>query len=367
MTGIETAASILSDRLSETIRRDGPITVADYMSAVAEAYYSQGDVFGTHGDFITAPEISQTFGEMIGLWCATVWQNMGRPNPCRFVECGPGRGTLMADALRAARAVPEFLEAADVHLIERSSALEDIQRRTLGEQQITWHKSFDACPDGPLILVANEFLDALPICQFEKTTEGWMERRIGADEAGRFHFTLCMPSDGTPDTSSGALDTADIGTIYETSPAIFAFVRTVAKRIARDGGVTLIIDYGHKVSALGDTLQAVKRHKPHSVLEAAGTADITAHVDFGATAKAAQSSGTKVLGPIEQGIWLKKLGIMVRGTQLARGKPSDIAKDIEVGIRRLTEPDAMGALFKIMAITHPDLVPPDGFRRNGAR
>ena len=129
MTGIETAASILSDRLSETIRRDGPITVADYMSAVAEAYYSQGDVFGTHGDFITAPEISQTFGEMIGLWCATVWQNMGRPNPCRFVECGPGRGTLMADALRAARAVPEFLEAADVHLIERSSALEDIQRK----------------------------------------------------------------------------------------------------------------------------------------------------------------------------------------------------------------------------------------------
>ena len=361
MTATETAASTLADRLSENIRRDGPITVADYMSAVAEAYYSQGDVFGTDGDFITAPEISQTFGEMIGLWCTVVWQNMGKPRPCHLVECGPGRGTLMADALRAARQVPGFLESVDVYLIERSSTLASMQREALKGLKIVWHKRFDSCPNGPLILVANEFLDALPIRQFEKTATSWMERCVDMDETGRFYFTLSKPSDGAFSAPGGAPSNADVGAIYETSPAIVAFVAAAAKRISRDGGAALFIDYGHKTSAVGETLQAVKQHKPHRVLEAPGTADITAHVDFAATAGAAQASGATVFGPIEQGIWLKQLGIMVRGTLLARDKASDVARDIEVEIRRLTEPDAMGALFKVMAITHPALAPPDGF------
>ena len=357
MSAADTAVHSLTDRLVEKIRRGGPISVADYMNAATKEYYAQGDVFGSRGDFITAPEISQTFGEIIGLWCAVVWQNMGNPNPCRLIECGPGRGTLMADALRAASRVPGFFEALDVHLVEQSGALRDRQREKLEGHNITWHERLDTCPDGPVLLIGNEFLDALPIRQMENTTAGWMERRIGLDDLGRFRFTL----HDTAESVSDAPRDADIGTIYETSPAIKTFVTNVATRILRHRGAALFIDYGHKKSAVGETLQAVQRHQPHPVLEAPGTADITAHVDFEVAAKAAQSAGATVYGPIEQGIWLKQLGITVRGALLAKGKPSDVALDIESSIRRLTEPNAMGALFKVMALTHPDLEPPEGF------
>jgi NADH dehydrogenase [ubiquinone] 1 alpha subcomplex assembly factor 7 len=357
MSSAETVVRTLGDRLVEKIRREGSISVADYMNAAAKEYYAQGDVFGRRGDFITAPEISQTFGEIIGLWCVVVWQNMGSPRPCRLIECGPGRGTLMADALRAAGPVPGFLDALDVHLIEQSSALRDLQREKLEEQSITWHERLDTCPNGPTILIGNEFLDALPIRQLEKTTTGWVERRIGLDESNHFHFTLHDSVEGVSDAPSDA----DTGAIYETSPAIGTFVTDVAARILRHGGAALFIDYGHKKSAVGETLQAVQRHQPHLVLEAPGTADITAHVDFEAAAKAAQDAGAKVYGPIDQGNWLKQLGITVRGALLAKEKAPDVARDIESGIRRLTEPDAMGALFKVIALTHPDLKPPEGF------
>ncbi len=362
MTAKDSDASALENRLQNRIRQDGPITTAEFMNAAAEVYYGQGDVFGADGDFTTAPEISQTFGEMIGLWSAVTWQAMGTPQPFHLVECGPGRGTLMADVLRAARQVPGFLEAADIHLIERSAALTTMQREALKDQKVTWHDTFHDCPDGPMILLANEFLDALPVRQFEKTIDEWQERCVGLDDAGQFQFTLQPPAGEAPN----APKTASIGDVFEISPAVIEFVASAAARIARHGGAALFIDYGHKTSAVGETIQAVKRHKPHPVLNAVGTADITAHVDFEAAAKAAQVAGTHVLGPIEQGLWLKRLGIGVRGALLAKGKPPSVAREIETGIRRLTEPDGMGVLFKVMAIAHPNLAPLEGFSQNGA-
>lgn len=350
---------MIADRLAARIKRDGPISVADYMDAVTEAYYARGDVFGVSGDFTTAPEISQVFGELIGLWCAVVWQNMGKPASFHLIECGPGRGTLMQDLLRAAGRVPGFTTAAHVHLVERSSALRALQRSALMNHNVTWHDAVGTVPHGPLILVGNEFLDALPIHQFEKTATGWMERYVAVDDAGQFSLTLKagVPNDAPP---------AENGAIFETSSAAAAFVRDISARIVRDGGAALLIDYGHKATAAGDTLQAVKKHQPCGIFETPGEADLTAHVDFGAVARFARETGANVSGPIEQGTWLSRLGIKLRGVQLATNKPAEVAKSIQSGIHRLTAPDAMGALFKVIAITHPALATPDGFQQDAA-
>ncbi len=345
------------NELISRIRRDGAISVAAYMDAVATAYYAQGDVFGARGDFITAPEISQTFGELIGLWCAVVWQNMGAPASFRLVECGPGRGTLMADLLRAAARVPGFAKAADIHLVERSLALRARQRDTLKTQNIAWHDDIATVPPGPVILVANEFLDALPIRQFEMTDSGWMERFVTVDETGTLRFTLKA---GTPGAASGV----EAGAVLETSPAITDFVSTLAARIASNGGAALLIDYGHEKTALGETLQAVKKHRPCGVFETPGEADLTAHVDFAAVAAAA--AGLKVYGPVAQGTWLARLGIKLRGLQLSKGKPPAAVETIAAGVRRLTAADAMGALFKVIALAHPSLATPDGFQQDAA-
>jgi len=347
----------LATELAERIRQDGPISIADYMSAVADAYYAHGDVFGVAGDFITAPEISQTFGELIGLWCAVVWQNMGAPKSFHLVECGPGRGTLMKDLLRAAQRAAGFLAAAQIHLIERSQALKGMQRAALRNHSVTWHEDIAAVPDGPMILVGNEFLDALPIRQFQKTGDGWSERYVSADQRG-FAFTL---REGAPENPPAA----NMGAVFETSPAIVDFISRISARIAHAGGAALLIDYGHGVSAAGETLQAVKKHKPCGIFETPGEADLTAHVDFQAVAQAAQ--GLKVYGPIAQGTWLVRLGIKLRGVQLAKGKPTETVRTIETGIRRLTEPEAMGALFKVIALAHPTLATPDGFQQDAER
>ena len=343
--------------LLHRMQREGSVPVADYMQAAAQQYYARGDVFGAAGDFITAPEISQTFGELIGLWCAVVWQNMGAPASFQLVECGPGRGTLMKDLLRAAARVPGCSAAARVHLVEQSPALREKQRATLSGHTVTWHETVDGVPRGPMILVANEFLDALPIRQFEMTLAGWQERYVAADAAGNLTFVL---KPGTPDGAPSAKP----GDIFETSPAIAAFVGNVAARISRDGGAALLVDYGHGTTALGDTLQAVKRHKPCGIFETPGEADLTAHVDFAAVRAAAK--GARVWGPMAQGTWLSGLGIKLRGLQLAKGKDAATAQAIESGIRRLTEADAMGALFKVMALTHPSLAMPEGFQQDGS-
>lgn len=349
----------LAAQLRERIRRDGNLTVSQYMSAVADAYYASGDVFGRDGDFITAPDISQAFGEIIGLWCVVTWQAMGQPAPFRLVECGPGRGALMRDALRAARAVPSFAAAAEIHLVERSAALRAVQREVLTGHAPRWHDSLASVPAGPLILVGNEFLDALPVRQFVRTAQGWGERMVGLDDNGHFTFAVRM-IDAAPVPIALAA-TAETGAVYEQSDAVAEATAAVAARVARDGGAALFVDYGHRVSSLGETLQAVRGHKYHAVLEDPGTADITAHVDFALVAATARRHGAVVHGPVEQGVWLRRLGIGVRQVQLARGKDPATARAVEQGIRRLTEPHGMGVVFKAMAIAHPSLPALEGF------
>ena len=352
-------AGAVAATLASRIRRAGPISIADYMSAVTEAYYARGDVFGTAGDFITAPEISQTFGELVGLWCAVIWRDLGTPSSFRLVECGPGRGTLMKDLLRATGRVPGFNAAADINLIERSAALQAVQRQTLAGHSVTWRDDVGAVAPGPMILVANEFLDALPVQQFEKSRDGWMERFVDVDANGRFIVVLKtgIVEDPPP---------AKVGAIFETSPAIRAFISQVSSAIARDGGAALLIDYGHASTAAGETLQAVKKHRPCGILDIPGEADLTAHVDFSAVARTAQAGGLKVFGPLAQGAWLNRLGIKLRGLQLANGKAPDVGREIDSGIRHLTAPDAMGVLFKVIALTHPALATPDGFQQDAS-
>lgn len=349
----------LAEDLKDRIRRSGPLPVADYMDACASAYYARGDVFGRAGDFITAPEISQAFGEIVGLWCAVTWQAFGAPKTFRLIECGPGRGTLMADALRAARRVPGFRDAARIHLVERSARLREKQRAALKGELATWHDDIEDVPAGACIIIANEFLDALPIRQWEKTERGWIERAVDADDRGSFRFTrgtardLDIPLAISADAAPGA--------IFETSPAVLDWTRRVAVRLTDHGGAALVIDYGHAATAIGDTLQAVKAHRFHSALADPGEADLTAHVDFEAVATAAREMGAKVFGPVPQGTWLTRLGITVRAAQLSAGKNETQAKDIQGAVNRLIAPDAMGLLFKVLAFTQPTLAACEGF------
>lgn len=353
-----------AEDLKDRIRRSGPLSVADYMEACANAYYARGDVFGAGGDFITAPEISQTFGEIVGLWCAVTWQALGAPKTFRLIECGPGRGTLMADALRAARRVPGFRDAARVHLVERSARLREMQRAALKGELVTWHDDIEDVPVGVCIVLANEFLDALPVRQWEKTERVWIERAVALDNAGDLHFThgtardLDIPLAISADAAPGA--------IFETSPASIGWTRSLAARLTDHGGAALVIDYGHTATAIGDTLQAVKAHRYHSALADPGAVDITAHVDFEAIATAAREMGAKVFGPVPQGAWLTRLGITVRAAQLAAGKDEAQAKTIQGAVNRLIAPDAMGLLFKVLAFTHPALAACEGFAQDAA-
>lgn len=349
-------------RLAERIRRGGPISVADYMDACVAAYYARGDVFGAAGDFITAPEISQTFGEIVGLWCAVMWRRMGAPASFRLIECGPGRGTLMADILRAGAHMPGFRDAARVHLIERSAPLREMQRAKLKGEIVAWHEDIADVPAGACIVVANEFLDALPVRQWLKTGRGWIERAVGLDAGGTFRFTAGTARD--LDIPLAAAADAPIGAIFETSPAVLDWTRRTADRIADHGGAALVIDYGHAAGGVGDTLQAVKAHRYHDPLDDPGAADITAHVDFAAVGAAAAEMGARVFGPVPQGTWLTRLGIMVRGAKLAAGKDEATAKAVAAGVRRLVAPDGMGLLFKALAFTHPALEACEGFAQD---
>lgn len=354
----------LKDTLKERIGRSGPLPVADFMDACANTYYARGDVFGATGDFITSPEISQTFGEIVGLWCAVTWQALGSPKSFRLIECGPGRGTLMADALRAAGRIPGFQDAARVHLVERSATLREKQRAALKGTPATWHDDIDDVPAGPCIVVANEFLDALPIRQWVKTERGWIERAVETDAHGDFRFTRGTARDlDIPLTISA--DAKD-GDIFETSPAVIGWTRKLANRLVEHGGAALVIDYGHTATAIGETLQAVKAHRYHPVLDEPGEADLTAHVDFEAVATAAREMGAEVFGPIPQGAWLARLGITVRAAQLASGKGEAQARDIQTAVQRLIAPDGMGLLFKVLAFTQPALAACEGFAQDAA-
>ena len=357
-----------ADFLKDRIRREGPVTIADYM-AIALAhedggYYMGRDPFGRGGDFITAPEVSQMFGELLGLWSAVVWQAMGMPASVHLVELGPGRGTMMSDMLRAISRLEPFAAALDVHLVETSPALRAHQQETLkaftaSGLSILWASDVDAIPVIPVIVVANEFFDALPIRQLHKTEDGWRERLVGLKEGGSgFRFLL---SDAEVDAAllpEGA-DALDAGTLVEVSPACQEVMTKLASRITAHGGAGLVIDYGYGAGAMGETLQAVKDHKYHDVLKDVGNADLTAHVDFAQLGTTAGEAGCDVYGPVPQGAFLERLGLGERLAALLAAASPEQALELESGYRRLTDADEMGLLFKALAVTAPGLaVPP---------
>ena len=359
----------LADELRRTIAHHGPITVAAYMETVHAhprlGVYTGRDPFGAGGDFTTAPEISQMFGELIGLWSAVVWQAMGRPDPVALVELGPGRGTLIADALRAAHGVAPFRAAVRLHLVETSRRLRDRQGEALAQagldREPVWHDTLAEVPDGALLAVANEFFDALPVRQFQQTEQGWRERLVGIDGAGGGFGFVLAPSAAARTLVPPSLGHAPPDTVFEVSPTAIAIAHALGGRLTRCGGAALIVDYGYAEGATGETLQAVRRHRFHDPLTDPGTADITAHVDFAALGRAAAEGGAAVHGPVPQGAFLESLGIWARTEALLADATPKQARDITGGCRRLVDRAEMGTLFKVMAITSPALPPPPGF------
>ncbi|HLI13060.1 MAG TPA: SAM-dependent methyltransferase [Alphaproteobacteria bacterium] len=355
-----------SDHLRRLIALKGPLSLAEFMTEALwhprDGYYAQSPVLGAAGDYVTAPEISQMFGELVGLWCAVTWDVMGRPAPLHLVELGPGRGTLMADALRAAERMPGFREAAALHLVEASPRLRAFQEKTLAAQGAHWHESFGTVPEGPFILIANEFFDALPILHLERTEAGWRERLVDYDEAsGQFRFTLAPHPSPAEALLPPAVAAAAPGSIAEVSPAGLSLASAIGGRLAAHGGAALIVDYGAGESRTGATLQALRRHKRHDALAAPGTADLTAHVDFAALARAATEAGASVHGPVTQGAFLRRLGIARRAERLAAGASPAHAEAVGAALKRLVDPGEMGTLFKVLTLTHRDLPTPAGF------
>ncbi|MDD9875990.1 MAG: SAM-dependent methyltransferase [Magnetovibrio sp.] len=354
----------LTEYLRNRIGQQGPLTVAQYMEACLAhpqfGYYHTRDPFGRAGDFITAPEISQMFGELIGLWCVAVWRQIGRPAPFNLIELGPGRGTLMSDALRAAGQDPAFMEALELNLIETSRALRARQREALADYGPIWHHDLASVPDGPVIAVANEFFDALPVRQFERSPEGWRERLVGCGDDGGLRFELSPePASSLPLPAS--LATAPAGSVVEVAAASAGVSAALAGRIGRAGGAALIIDYGHAVSAAGDTLQAVKDHAYHEVLSDPGDADLTTHVDFQCLGEAAAKAGTAVYGPRPQGPFLEALGIRQRAEALSATATADQAAEIHSALDRLVSAEQMGRLFLVMGFAGQDGEAPPGF------
>jgi NADH dehydrogenase [ubiquinone] 1 alpha subcomplex assembly factor 7 len=320
----------LERALRERIRAEGPITLEAFMEACNAYYYATRDPFGAAGDFTTAPEVSQMFGEMVGACLADGWTRAGSPPDAVYAELGPGRGTLAADALRVLRSAGF---SGDVHFVETSPVLRERQKKAVPGAH--WHDASEQLPQRPLLLVANEFLDALPIRQFVAGAE----RRIT--------------------TIGGGLAFDRDGEIVELSPARDQAVRVISERLVKNGGVALFIDYGHERSAPGDTLQAVRRHGFAPVLANPGKQDLTAHVDFEAVARAARETGAEVTPVASQSAWLKRLGIESRATALGRSNP-ERAHDVEAALLRLTAADQMGELFKVIAIHSPDWPAPAG-------
>ena len=329
-------------------------------------YYMTRDPFGRAGDFVTAPEVSQIFGELVGLWAASAWHLMGRPENLRLVELGPGRGTMMLDMLRAAHVAPAFRSALVAHLIEISPALQRKQQETLQAVDVPmlWHNSFDEVPDGQVIVIANEFLDALPVHQAVKQINGWYERMVGIDDYGNFVFTIAdEPMPLFEQLLPPAVRDAPLGALFEWRPDNLAL--EIGRRVKRQGGAALLLDYGHLESAPGETLQAVGRHGFADPLGSPGTVDLTAHVDFQALALAAESMDVRVHGPLTQAAFLRNMGIARRAAALKASAGDEKAADIEVAVARLTGEGrtGMGSLFKAIAFTDPTIDVLPGFIR----
>lgn len=397
----------LAQEIAELIRQEGPIGISRYMALClghpSHGYYMKQDPFGAEGDFTTAPEISQIFGELVGLWAASLWQAMGAPASVRLVELGPGRGTLMQDMLRAAKALPGFRAAISVHLVETSPVLRQRQKETLAAAGVTptWHERIEPALEGPAIVVANEFLDALPLDQFVLTPEGWRERLVGLDGEEELAFglapqapsplagegrgegsrdaagvplkrtasdsRLCDPSSAPsghllPQGEKGGC-TAPVGSVLEQPAAALEAVASVARHVAAAGGAALFIDYGPARSGFGDTLQALRRHAFTDALAEPGDADLTVHVDFARMAQAGLAAGAAAHGPATQRDFLLALGLEPRLEALSRRATPAQAEALASGAARLIEtgPAAMGELFKVLALADPRLPLLPGF------
>lgn len=358
----------LEQVLAAEIAADGPRGM-DWLMAAAlyhpqHGYYTTRSPLGASGDFITAPEISQMFGELVGLWLVQRWIDMGRPAPVHLVEAGPGRGTLMADILRATARVPGFADAALVHLVEINPALRAAQARALAahagrrdglpDGRLAWHDALDSVPAGPTLLVANEFLDCLPVRQWVRTPDGWREKLVGTGPDGRLQAGL-----GPPDDAAGLPPADPPGTVREVMPGLAALIGRVASRLAAAPGVALLVDYGSSDASPGDTLQALWRHTKVGPLDHLGAADLTAHVDFTRVADLAAAAGLDVAGPVTQGSFLSALGLAARASTLIRANPS-CAAAVRAAVERLADPCHMGGLFKVIALASRGLPHPPG-------
>ncbi len=363
-----TGGNALFEHLRGRIVREGALNVAQFMEEALGhpefGYYTTRDPLGARGDFTTAPEISQIFGELIGAWCATVWQSMGQPAPFHLVELGPGRGTLMADAIRATKLAKGFHTALHLHLIEMSPVLREKQRAALagiagndGEiAEPQWHRDLSQVPEGPTIVIANEFFDALPVRQFQRVMASWRERMVSLNDAmDGLIFQLSEQSvkpHFIPMPLRGAVD----GAWAETSPAGLRIMHTLADRLVQHGGAALIIDYGHLQTSPGETLQAVQDHRFADVLASPGEQDVTAHVDFAALERIAEDAGARLHGPTTQGAFLNALGLQVRARHLADGAKDDAqTAAVMSGADRLVDSAQMGTLFKILGVSVPDI------------
>jgi NADH dehydrogenase [ubiquinone] 1 alpha subcomplex assembly factor 7 len=360
----------LEAEIRRRIALAGPMPVRQFMALCLahpqHGYYMTRDPLGRAGDFVTAPEVSQIFGELVGLWAASAWQLMGAPENVRLVELGPGRGTMMLDAMRAANVVPAFRNALVVHLIEISPELRRRQQAALKGLGVPmlWHDSFDQVPDGPVIVIANEFFDALPVHQAIKQINGWYERMVAIDSEGNFAFSIAdEPIPLFDQLVPQQVRDAPLGSTFEWRPDNLAL--EIGRRIMREGGAALVIDYGHTESAPGETLQAVGRHGFADPLGMPGTVDLTAHVDFQALKLAAETMGVRTHGPLDQAEFLRRMGVERRANALKSQTTKDKALDIDVAVARLTGEGrtGMGKLFKAIAFSDPKIAALPGFVR----
>lgn len=345
----------LHDLILSRIRQLGPMDLGEYMALCLGhpeyGYYTTRDPLGAKGDFTTSPEISQMFGEMIGAWVADTWVKLGRPNPFALIECGPGRGTLMQDALRATKNVPGFHDAMRLHLVEISPTLKAAQAECLSAYNPIWLDTLDGVPDMPVILIGNEFLDALPIRQVKFDGE-WLEVVIGADEDGKLHPGVRQADATLISILPRKILEEQSQKVFEISPDLNTYVRNVCDLIKTKGGCAIFVDYGHAISSCGDTLQAMREHRFVSPFEDPGQADLTAHVDFENVSLICGALKLHASNIVTQGDFLKTLGIEIRAELLRRHATPDQAEQITLALHRLISDDQMGTLFKVIALCH---------------
>ena len=356
-----TEHSALLNEIKALIKSSGPMPVWRYMELCLMhpryGYYVSRDPLGREGDFTTAPEVSQMFGELLGLWSASVWRQMGSPQLLRLIELGPGRGTMMADALRALRVLPPLYQALSIHMVDVNPVLRERQRATLSSvSNIAWHDNIDDVPEGPCIILANEYFDVLPIHQMVKRENGWHERVVDVGADGKLQFgAAAEPTPRFDVLLPPLVRAAPVGAVFEWRPD--SEMMKLATRVRDQDGAALIIDYGHLRSDAGDTFQAIARHTFADPLKAPGQADVTAHVDFQALSRAAEDVGARVHGPVTQGDFLKRVGIETRAAALMQKAAPEVATDISVALKRLTDTgrSGMGSMFKVLGISEPRL------------